>query len=557
MSLRRMGGRWKEEVRVARTAIIGLDGATFRLLDLLCDAGVMPSLATLRASGVDGVLRSTTPAYTPPAWVSMLTGVNPGRHNVYGFLSSTPQEPVKIAHAGTIAATPIWRFANEREARIGVYNVPMTFPPATDVNGFLVSGGLAAGWTSPDVRGFASDEEVGSLITQVTGDAYPIDTVVSYENDWSRPEVIDEVSAIQAKRRRVLEALLERRDVDLLFAVFEGPDRLQHLHYQYLVESSEWFGRPEAQGVRDRAWSYFQELDGAVADIVAWAGEGGNVMVVSDHGAGPWEKTLNMNLLLDEWGFLRLPAVSKLTRTRLVAGPVQAAARKLLPRSVLLSTKSRINRGLDWSTTRAFASQVAEQGIHVNEMDGALPHGIVDRADVPALEAELVERLLGLVDPDDGAPVVDAVIRRAEVATGPFVARAPHLFPICRDQRIELSDTLAASSVLTDHRDRPWGYHHQDGVFIGAGPAFVDGSLPRALEIVDVLPTAFTVAGLPVPDGLDGRVPAEILTVEAQKAHGPSEGVAERTTEGASSYPFSEEDEKQIEESLRGLGYIE
>ena len=76
---------------------------------------------------------------------------------------------------------------------------------------------------------------------------------------------------------------------------------------------------------------------------------------------------------------------------------------------------------------------------------------------------------------------------------------------------------------------------------------------------MDVLPTAFTVAGLSVPDGLDGRVPAEILTVEGQQARGPSEGVAEWTTEAASTstYPFSEEDEKQIEESLRGLGYIE
>ena len=178
------------------------------------------------------------------------------------------------------------------------------------------------------------------------------------------------------------------------------------------------------------------------------------MIVVSDHGAGPWEKTLNVNLLLDEWGFLRLPAVSKLTRTRLVAGPVQAAARKLLPRSVLLSTKSRINRGLDWSTTRA--SHRRSPSRHPRNEMGAFPHGIVDGADVPALEAELVERLFGLVDPDDGAPVVDAVIRRAEVASGPFVARAPHLFPVCRDQRVELSDTLAASSVLTDHRDRPW-----------------------------------------------------------------------------------------------------
>lgn len=541
---------------MARTAIIGLDGATFRLMDVLCDEGVMPSLAALRSKGVDGVLRSTTPAYTPPAWVSMLTGVNPGRHNVFGFLSSSPQEPVKIAHAGTIASTPFWRLANDRDARVGVYNVPMTYPPATDVDGFLVSGGLAAGWTSPDVRGFASDAEVGSLIAEVTNDSYPIDTVVSYENDWSRREVIDDVTAIQVKRRRVLAALLERRDVDLLFAVFEGTDRLQHVHYQYLVDCSEWFSAPEAAAFRDRAWAYFRELDRAIADIVAWAGEGGNVMVVSDHGAGPWEKTLNVNLLLDGWGFLHLPTASKLTRSKLVAGPVQSAARKLLPRSLLLSAKSRMNRGIDWGTSRAFASQVAEQGIHVNEA-GAFPHGIVQDEDVPVVAADLTRRLLELTDPADGKPVVDAVVPRADVISGPFAPRAPHLFPVCRDQRIELSDTVAASSILTDHRDRPWGYHHQDGIFVGAGPAFTGGALPRALEIVDILPTAFTVAGLPVPGGLDGQPAREILTIDAPAASETHEDVVARAPDGSPSYPFSEADEKQIEESLRGLGYIE
>src|SRR4051794_41841757 len=108
-------------------------------MDVLCDEGVMPSLASLRSRGVDGVLRSTIPAYTPPAWVSMLTGVNPGRHNVFGFLSSTPQEPVKIAHAGTIAATPLWRLGNDRDGRVGGLKVPRSDPPPQERVGFLFS----------------------------------------------------------------------------------------------------------------------------------------------------------------------------------------------------------------------------------------------------------------------------------------------------------------------------------------------------------------------------------------------------------------------------------
>lgn len=545
---------------MGKTAIIGLDGATSRLLDPLFAAGVMPALAALRDRGAHGTLTSTTPAYTPPAWVSMITGVNPGRHNVYGFLATTPQEPAKIAHAGTIASTPIWRFTEARDVSIGVYNVPMTYPPAPGVRGFLVSGGLAAGWTSPDVDGFASDAEVADVIREVTGGSYPIDTVVSYENDWTRPSAIDEVTAIQIKRRAVLGALLERRDVDMVFAVFEGTDRLQHLHYQYLVECSDWYARPQAPRMRERAWAYFAELDLAIADLVAWAGPEGDVLIVSDHGAGPWEKTLNVNLLLHEWGFLRLPAVSRITRAGVVAGPIQAAARRLLPRGLLLRAKNRINRGLDWDSTEAFASQVAEQGIHVNERGPALPHGVLDAERTEEVTADITERLLGLVDPADGDPVVDRVIPRHEAAHGPFASRAPHLFPICRDQRYELSDTLAATSPLTDHRDRPWGYHHQDGVFIGAGPSFVPGPIPRSLQVVDVLPTAFRVAGLGVPEGLDGRVAEEIVSraaTGAERTVAPGAEARGDGGEGAAVYPFTEEDERQIEESLRGLGYLE
>jgi hypothetical protein len=152
---------------------------------------------------------------------------------------------------------------------------------------------------------------------------------------------------------------------------------------------------------------------------------------------------------------------------------------------------------------------------------------------------------------------VDSVVPRADVIEGPFAPRAPHLFPVCRDQRIELSDTVAATSVLTDHRDRPWGYHHQDGIFIGAGPAFIAGSLPHPLDIVDILPTAFAIAGLSVPAGLDGHAAHEILSVDEAATSDQRDDLVESGPDGTASYPFSEEDEKQIEESLRGLGYIE
>lgn len=536
-----------------RLALIGLDGATFRVLDPLGQQGVLPHLTSLRETGAEGVLRSTIPAYTPPAWVSMATGVNPGRHGVFGFLASTPQEAPRIAHSGLIDAAPMWRYLSQLGISVGVFNVPMSYPPQ-EVEGFMVSGGLASGWTDPEMPNFASTTEVGRLVADMAGGHYPLDVPVNYERDWRSTAIIERLHRAQELRRRVLGELLERFEPEVVFAVFEGPDRVQHVHYQYLVEGSDWYERAEASEIRDRLFRFFSAVDDAVGDLVEWAGTDGLVVIVSDHGAGPWEKTVNTNLLLQEWGLLELPAVSLLTRARLVAGPLQRAARRVVPMRLLHRAKARVGARIVWERSRAFSSHVAEQGIHLNEVD-AFPHGAVDPSDVPSLEREIIERFEELRDPADGLPVTDRVFRRDEVATGAHARRAPHLFPLLRDQRYELSDTLAASGPFTDHRDRPWGYHHVDGVFIAAGPGVARRSLPAGLDIVDVLPTSLHLGGVPVPEGLDGQVVDAVLAGEAAARPVATTQAAEQ--ERSEEYPFSPEEEAQIEESLRGLGYIE
>jgi predicted AlkP superfamily phosphohydrolase/phosphomutase len=517
-------------------------------------AGAMPALASLRARGLEATLRSTVPTYTPPAWVSMVTGVNPGRHGIFGFLSSTPQEPPAIAHSGLIDAPTMWRHLGGLGMKMGVFNVPMTYPP-TPVEGFLVSGGIASGWTDSEQPNFTYPREIGRLVMDVAGSHYPLDTVVSYENDWRSPATVTSINEVQQARRRALGAVIEKSQPDAVFAVFEGPDRIQHLFYQYVVDCSDWYRRPEAAELRDRILDYFAELDLAVKDLAEWAGQDGHIFVVSDHGFGPWEKTVNVNLLLAEWGFLKLPRVTSLTRLGPVAGAGQRIARRMLPRRWLHVAKARVLKGIQWDSTRAFASHVAEQGIHVNEQD-VFPAGIVSESEAGSVENELVDRLMALRDPADGQPATDHVFRREDVIYGPHTNRAPRLFPICRDQRYELSDTVAASAPFTDHSDRPWGYHHTDGIFIACGPDTAKGKLASGLDIVDVLPNVFHAAELPIPSGLDGRVITELFTGETAMRPVQTFDV-DYEAHRADEDPYSPGEQAAIEEALRGLGYIE
>src|SRR5208337_3671270 len=65
--------------------LLGIDGATWKILAPLISAGRLPNFRRLIADGSSRILQSTVPAESPPAWTSMFTGVNPGKHGIVDF----------------------------------------------------------------------------------------------------------------------------------------------------------------------------------------------------------------------------------------------------------------------------------------------------------------------------------------------------------------------------------------------------------------------------------------------------------------------------------------
>lgn len=66
-----------------RVMLFGIDGLTFHILNPLIERGLLPNFQRVRDGGVQGVLQSTTPPLTPPAWMSITTGLSPAKHGVY------------------------------------------------------------------------------------------------------------------------------------------------------------------------------------------------------------------------------------------------------------------------------------------------------------------------------------------------------------------------------------------------------------------------------------------------------------------------------------------
>ena len=540
----------------ARAVVIGLDGVTWTLLDPMIAEGVMPRLGALRKRGAAGTLRSTVPTYTPPAWTSAATGVNPGRHGIYGFMEGHAQYASQgLMHSGRIQAPTIWEIANDQGVRTGIFNLPLTYPPRP-LDGWMVSGMLTPGYGEKRT-GFASWGGPGSsaelekhILDWVPG--YECDLSANWETDWRDEGLARRALESLDQRHRALEGLLELDPVDIVFTVLEAPDRLQHVYYRYMDPSDEMFGTRAGSEIRPAIHECFAAVDRIVGLLDDYAGSDGGAVVCSDHGFTAWDVSVHTNALLERWGYLKMKRGARLMQTR-AARSLVPLAKRVLPARVARGAKGRTFAAIDWSRTRAFASPIPQQGVFVN-LAGRERFGIVPTTELATTVRDLVERFKTMRGPD-GAPVTDVVHTADKVFSGDALEGAPDVMPVLRDHRFELDDEVFHREPFTDQSHLPRGVHHPDGIVVVSGP----GVPPREAltgSIMDVTPTLLYQAGLAVPEGLDGSV----LTDAFAGAHLRNKPVATTapisskvTDEGS---PYSEEEEALIEESLRGLGYL-
>ena len=130
---------------MSKVCVIGLDGATFNVVDYLIGLRRLPNFSRLIDEGSRATLMSTRPPLTPAAWASFYTGTNPGKHGVVDFFRCSPGTyGLAPVSAQSVSGYPVWSIASDHGKRVCVYNVPLTYP-AMPVNGIMISGMDAPG----------------------------------------------------------------------------------------------------------------------------------------------------------------------------------------------------------------------------------------------------------------------------------------------------------------------------------------------------------------------------------------------------------------------------
>jgi len=342
-----------------QTLLIGLDGASFTVLDHLMENGTMPFLKELISSGCRAELTSIVPPLTPPAWISMVTGVRPGTHGVFNFLQfeSPKSRYIKWLSFRDIQRETMWSIVNRHGMRAGGLNfIGMNPPPQVD--GYMVPGFVSWRWLKKN----SHPHDLFDRLLNIPGFDVREMALNFREEEKAvkgcQKEEYEDWISLHIRRERqwfeVARYLMKNDPCHLTAMIFDGIDRIQHTCWRFLdpafscgaekqvisdqlkenplsviryplsVKDSTVNGQrstdnglllktdnfpsplqPWEEKVRNLCLTYFRNLDGFIEEIVHLAGPEANIFMASDHGFGPTREIVYLNQWLHEHGYLK------------------------------------------------------------------------------------------------------------------------------------------------------------------------------------------------------------------------------------------------------------
>lgn len=530
--------------------LLGLDGGTFRLLEHYIKSGVMPNLAGMRDGGAWGVLNSTFPPTTPPAWSSCMTGTNPGRHGIFDFREPYHKDPTRaLISSYSIRSAKIWHYLEKSNKTSILLNVPLTYPPER-INGCAISGLMTPSedvdYTYPKELRSELIKAVGRYIVNIDIPQYDIE----HPDDAKR--FFDELDDMTQLRARAFEWLLSEKRWDFFMAVFVFSDRIQHLFWK-VIDPELDFQRPDAEAIRERTEKLFCEFDEFLGRLIKSLDDDTTLFLISDHGFGSTETWFNANTWLSKLGYLKLET-AQFFKKRAFALAVNLAesrfGKSVIPRGFTRKARMRVRSkrstfktdlpySLDMNRTKAFFAGIPSQGIFVTQ-----------KADErERVKKELKEKILELKLPD-GSQAADEVWFAEEIYSGPETEFAPDIVFVLKNFSVLARPILGDWKVFRASANSPNGFHRKDGIFFAYGKSVKPAKLEQ-LEMVDVMPTVLYAMGEKVPKDLDGRVKTEIFNSPSSVEFCESI-VPPYLDEEA----FSEDEQAEIKRRLSGLGYF-
>lgn len=547
---------------------IGLDGGTFDLMDPWLDEGHLPNIQRLIERGTRASLRSVILPFTPQAWGSFMTGMNPGNHGVFGFKEKEEgRYSFQFVNNKSIRSRTLWKYLSDHGKKAILVNIPMTYPPES-IEGIIVGGmdspGVDSDFTYPsDIKSEILALEEDYVIHLHVGAGY-------LDSDKKRRNAVGALLHMVASREKVILHFMDKYPWDFFAVNFSAIDQVQHHFWKYLEGDNEF---------QEIILKVYKRVDEAVGRICEKVSPRTTVYMMSDHGAGPASPYV---IFIDEWlkeqGLLQFRKAFSVRglAMRMVKSALTAFSQKLSSEikdhlmrwfpGMRVKSQGYVRRALmDWQNTRAYSGEHPST-LRIN-LKGRDAQGVVEPRDYEGLRRELIERLESLRDPQTGEILIERVYTKEDLYHGDFLKAAPDLIIHPKDFAHQIKGGPFSNphyrQVISTKDPKEFfvnGVHRLNGIFAAAGPGIRKGHCVDSLEIIDLFPTMLYSLGMAVPKSVDGKVAEGIFAEDRLSAYPIcycDDSLKEADQVSGDKATYGQEDADRIAESLRGLGYID
>jgi predicted AlkP superfamily phosphohydrolase/phosphomutase len=436
-----------------RVFVISLDGVPHSFLARHLPEGAFPNLARLLADGDLRRMSTVQPPVSPVVWASYATGMNPGRHGVYGLVERRPHAyDIFLPGSNDLAVPTLWDVLGSAGKSTVVLNVPGTWPPRP-VRGVLIAPARAA----------LLDEVVypHALGSFLRGIGYRLDVDTRAGQEGNKDDLLADLDLVLRKRFEAAFSLLHREPWDFFQLHVSETDRINHFFWRDYERDTPGYGRAFL--------AFYRTLDALIGELLSIVPSGAEVLVFSGNGFRRVRREIYLNRALEEHGWLEF---ERGEARRLGAISRDARAYSLAPGRVFLHLRGREPKG-----------------------------GISGSEEYRGFRDGLAADLLRLVDPENGQPLVAAVLKGEEVNRNPAWPAFP--LPVSGRQPApcDMLVVPAAGYEIKGHLDRETitgrsemtGMHAADDAFV-----FVRGRriVSRTPGIQDLCPTVLDLMGV-------------------------------------------------------------
>ena len=501
--------------------IIGLDGATWDIIDPLIAKGELPSIKNLLENGTRAALKSYIVTASPAVWTSVATGCNPEKHGLFDFTYRKKDTYEQIPYNSRDSkCETLWKILGREGKKVGVLNVPGTYP-VDKVNGFMVTG-LP---TPEEKEDYTYPKNLLFELRKELGKDFRFQPQIHVLNE---APFLGEMNAVSDYVYQATDYLMNNYPWDFLMTVFMGTDAIGHAFWKYMDPEHPLYDASAPKEYKHAISNIYKNIDKKIGLLQKNIGSDTTLILMSDHGFGPLHYGVSINNWLLKERFLALKRnastrlrywmfqrgvnyynLLKLTKALGLTKQVSEAADS--PKSSLLDLVNKFfltNKDIDWNRTVAYS--MGSGGQFFINLKGREPQGIVEpNGEYYKLVNQITTRLSELRDPNNNNIVFDEIYNKKEAyPLSRIEDNAPDIVFYDKNKRYHINRFFLFGSKELISKHPVWsGTHSQNGIFVACNDDHIrKGGEIEQVGICDIAPTVLHIMGLSIPKIMDGEM---------------------------------------------------